>query len=80
MSLQVRCAILKRIVILLSAYELVALALGSVAVGAKDFQSSIIYYSSMIVSFAVSYELNYSVTAMIIRLELNKKNKKKEEK
>ncbi len=72
MSLRVKCAILKRIVILLSAYEMVALALGSYSVGAKEFPNSVIYFASTIVSFVISYEISYIVSAMIVRIELER--------
>lgn len=75
-SLRVRCSILKRLVILLGAYELLALAIGSYLLGAQDFQNSLIFYVSMIVSYIVSYELSFVLQHYIIRLELERINKR----
>jgi hypothetical protein len=75
-SLPARCSILKRIVIALGAWEMIALALGSYSIGAQEFQNSIIYFVSMIVSYVISYELSYTVSAMIIRLEIQRSKEK----
>ncbi len=71
-NLRLKCSILKRVVILLSAYEILALALGSYFMGTRDFQSSLIYYVSMVGSYVISYELGFLISHWIIRLELNR--------
>ena len=77
MNLRVWCSILKRIVILLDSFVLLAMGSGIYFIGAKELANTLLLFLLSIICFWVSYELGYIVQHLIIRLELNRKGGKR---
>ena len=75
MSLHLKCAILKRVVYLLGLYEWMALPIGTYFIGKAEIGTSLWFFLSSAISYIISYELGYIVSHMIIRQELNRKDK-----
>lgn len=73
MNLRVQCAILKRVVILLDCFVLLAMGSGIYFIGAGNLANTLWLFLLSVTCFWASYELGYIVQHLIIRLELNRK-------
>jgi hypothetical protein len=72
-NLQVRCAILKRIVIFLDCLVFLAGISGVYFIGSGQLANTFWLFLLSVACFWGSYELGYIVQHMIIRLELERK-------
>ena len=72
MNLQIKCAILKRVVNLLSLFVWGSGIIGIYFVGAERIASSIVMFFIAGVCYLVACELEYIVQHWITRLELSK--------
>ncbi len=72
--LRVKCAILKRVVMLLGLYEFYSFGIGSYFLGAHNQVLAIFFYLSTGLAYWLGYELSYVVQHMIIRQELGRQS------
>lgn len=77
MSLQVKCAILKRVVYILDYIFFILTGTGIYLLGTTNLKQGIIAFILSGICFIGSYECGFYVNHLIIRMELDKYGKEK---
>lgn len=68
-NLRVKYKVLKEIVTLMGLWEWMAFGLGAYFIGAKEFQSSLIFFVLMGISYYISTKLGYTVLELLVKLQ-----------
>lgn len=72
MNLHLKCAILKRIVMVLGLLEWASLPIATFFLGAKETNVAMWFFLASAISYILGYEISYKVQHLIIRLELER--------